>query len=250
MKSSRSLLQSYTYSIVPTPPPLATLFRVLTFRFIRADVLAFGRPHLLLGLAGTWMVGMGRYWDDPAASTLQHLGLGSVIYIFALAVFIFGLIHPLRVPGWTYFRVLTFIALTSFPAVFYAIPVERFVDINTANTINVWFLLLVALWRLSLLFAFFRRFTDLRIGQIITVVLLPMCVIISALFALNLHRVVFNIMGGVRNPGPHDAAYGVLMVLTLLSVVLVIPLLIHYVFIIRNRQPSNGEQREQVNNSK
>ena len=221
---------------MPAPPPLATLFRVLTFRFTRVDVLAFGRPHFLLGLTGTWVVGMGRYWDDPAASTLQHLGLGSVIYIFALAVFIFGLIHPLRVPGWTYFRVLTFIALTSFPAVFYAIPVERFVHIDTANTINVWFLLLVATWRLSLLFVFFHRFTDVTKGQIITVVLLPMCAIISALFALNLHRVVFNIMGGVRNSSAHDGAYMVLMTLTLLSVVLVIPLLIHYLFIIGSRE--------------
>ena len=228
---------------MPTSPVFRVILRLLSFGFTRADVLAFDRRHFLAGLFGTWLVGMGRYWDDPGARLLQHLGLGSVVYIFVLAAFIWLLIKPLRVADWTYFRVLTFIALTSFPAVFYAIPVERFVDISTANTLNVWFLAVVAAWRLSLLFVFFRRFTDLRWTQIVTVVLLPMCAIISSLFALNLHRVVFNIMGGVRNPGPHDAAYGVLMVLTGLSVLLVVPLLFHYIYLIGTRQPSSRERQ-------
>src|SRR3712207_7552248 len=41
---------------------------------------------LAFGLACTWLVGVGRYWDNPRASLLQHLGVGSVVYVFALAL--------------------------------------------------------------------------------------------------------------------------------------------------------------------
>ncbi|MEM9823964.1 MAG: hypothetical protein AAF985_22960, partial [Bacteroidota bacterium] len=193
---------------------------------------------------GTWIVGMGRYWDDPGAKLLQHLGLGSIIYIFVLAFIIWLIIQPYHVPNWTYFRVLTFISLTSFPAIFYAIPVERFFAITTANTINVWFLAIVAARRLALLFFFLRRFTDLSIIQVLTTTLLPICVIIASLTALNLHRVVFNIMGGVRNQSAHDAAYLVLVFLTFASTFLVIPLLLSYIIGVYGRWKNRRSKKE------
>ncbi|MCF1191979.1 YIP1 family protein [Mangrovimonas sp. AS39] len=205
-----------------------TISRLLAFQLTREEMLNFNKYHLIAGMLGTWLVGMGRYWDDPKASLLQHLGLGSLIYIFVLAGIIWLILYPFKVPNWKYFTVLTFISLTSFPAIFYAIPVERFTAIETANTINVWFLAIVAAWRLGLLYFFLKRFTRLSTGNILTVTLMPICVIISTLTVLNLHRVVFNIMGGVRNPTPHDASYGVLMFLTGISMILTIPLLISY----------------------
>jgi hypothetical protein len=205
-----------------------TISRLLRFKLTRAEMLQFNKTHFIAGLIGTWLVGMGRYWDDEKASWLQHAGLGSVIYIFALSVFIWLILKPLFISDWNYFTVLTFVSLTSFPAIFYAIPVERFTTIKTANTINVWFLAIVAAWRLALLFYFLRRFTLLDFFDIITVTLMPVCVIITTLTALNLHRVVFDIMGGRRNVGPHDGAYNVLMLLTIVSVLLTIPLLIAY----------------------
>lgn len=205
-----------------------TISRLLAFQLTREEILNFNKYHLIAGMLGTWLVGMGRYWDDPKASLLQHLGLGSLIYIFVLAGIIWLILYPFKVPNWKYFTVLTFISLTSFPAIFYAIPVERFTAIETANTINVWFLAIVAAWRLGLLYFFLKRFTRLSTGNILTVTLMPICVIISTLTVLNLHRVVFNIMGGVRNPTPHDASYGVLMFLTGISMILTIPLLISY----------------------
>ena len=99
---------------------------------------------------------------------------------------------------------------------------------------NVWFLVIVAAWRLGLLYFFLKRFTGLKTGNILTVTLMPICLIISALTVLNLHRVVFNIMGGVRNPTPHDASYGALMLLTGISMILTIPLIIAYGFGIYN----------------
>lgn len=202
--------------------------RLLTFKLTREEMLQFNDKHLIAGIIGTWIVGMGRYWDDPKASLLQHLGLGSVIYIFALAVFIWLILLPFKIEKWNYRIVLTFIALTSFPAIFYAIPVEKFFSIATANTMNVWFLLVVAIWRLCLLYYFLKHFTKLSPENIATVTFMPICLIISVLTMLNLHNVVFEVMGGIRNPSPHDASYFILMLLTGLSMLLALPLLIAY----------------------
>lgn len=205
-----------------------TIIRLLTFRLTRAEMLQFDKTHFIAGLIGTWVVGIGRYWDDSGASLLQHLGLGSVIYIFVLAAFIWVILKPFPIKDWSYFTILTFISLTSFPAVFYAIPVERFFSVQTANGMNVCFLAVVAIWRLRLLYYFIKHFTMLSEGNIITVTLMPICVIISTLTVLNLHRAVFEIMGGIRNPTPHDASYLILMLLTGLSMVLTLPLLMAY----------------------
>lgn len=207
---------------------LQTIIRLLTFRLTRDQMLLLGKPHFIAGLIGTWIVGMGRYWDDSGAKLLQHLGIGSVIYIFVLAVLIWLIVLPFKIEKWNYFTVVTFIGLTSFPAIFYAIPVERFFTIEVANAINVWFLAIVAFWRLALLYYFLKQFTRLGLINILTVTLMPICLIISVLTALNLHRVVFNIMGGVRNPTPHDSSYYVLMLLTGVSVILILPLILSY----------------------
>ncbi|MBK7375484.1 MAG: hypothetical protein IPJ02_07970 [Chitinophagaceae bacterium] len=221
-----------------------TIFRLLTFRITREEIGQFDKRHFAAGLTGTWIVGMGRYWDDERAGLLQHLGLGSVIYIFVLAAFIWLIIKPFPADKWDYFTVVTFIGLTSFPAILYTIPVEKFVSIGTANKINVWFLAIVAAWRLLLLNYFLRRFTRLSYGNILTVTLMPICLIISVLTALNLHRVVFNLMGGVRDPTPHDSSYFVLMFLTVVSALLTIPLLIVYVLGIYYSRRNNGNRQQ------
>ncbi len=221
-----------------------TIIRLLTFQLTREEMLQFKAKHFIAGLIGTWIVGMGRYWDDSRASWLQHAGLGSVIYIFALAAFIWLIILPFKIEGWRYFRVLTFISLTSFPAIFYAIPVERFFTLSTANTMNVWFLIIVAAWRLALLKDFLGRFTKLSGRHILTVTLMPICVIISTLTILNLHKIVFEVMGGIRNPSPHDGAYIILRILTGLSIILTLPLLLGYGEAIYSKRKSLREQKE------
>jgi hypothetical protein len=207
----------------------------LSFRSTREEMLQLNREHFVIGLIGTWVVGVGRYWDDPNASLMQHLGLGSVIYIFILSLFIWIIIKPYFVENWNYFIVLTFVSLTSFPAIVYAIPVERYFDMDTASLTNVWFLILVAVWRLSLLYFFLRRFTQLGSGYIWVGTLLPVCIIITVLTMLNLERAVFDIMGGLRNETSKDEAYKILILLTLASIILVIPLLILYLNNIYNR---------------
>ena len=79
-----------------------------------------------------------------------------------------------------------------------------------------------------MLYHFLKVFTRLSGGNIITVTLMPICLIITTLTILNLHRVVFDIMGGRRNPTPHDGAYSILFFLTVISAILTLPLLIAY----------------------
>lgn len=215
--------------------PARSIARLLTFKLTRDEMLQFNKKHFISGLTGTWIVGMGRYWDDKGASLLQHLGLGSVIYIFVLAAFIWLIVKPYFVDNWSYFTVLTFISLTSFPAILYAIPVERMASIDVARSMNVWFLAIVAGWRLALLYFFLKRFTRLAILNIVTITMMPICLIIASLTALNLHRVVFNIMGGFREANAHNSAYFVLMFLTVISIILTIPLLLAYGFGIYRR---------------
>ena len=203
---------------------------LLTFRISRDRLLNFGNSHLLLGILFTLIVGVGRWWDDPAANLLQRLGVGSLIYILVLAFALWLVVRPFAPRAWSYKHVLTFVSLTSPPALLYAIPVERFLDLATARTMNVWFLAAVAAWRVALLFFYFRRFARLTIISTVVSALLPIMVIVATLTILNLERAVFDIMGGLRESGTaNDSAYGILFALTFLSIYLIVPVFLIYI---------------------
>ena len=216
-------------------------FRLLTFRLTREEFFRFGRGHLVFGLICTWLVGIGRYWDNPKAEILQHLGVGSVIYIFVLALFLWIFIAPLRVSEWSYLRFLTFLALVSPPAILYAVPIEKFTDLPTANSVNAWFLFVVAAWRVALLLFALRRFFEMDGLSALIVTLFPLSLIVIGLGVLNADKFVFNVMGGIREPSPNEFAYGVLLLLFVLSVFLAPILLITYFALILkgSRKPSN-----------
>lgn len=176
--------------------------------------------YLAFGLLVTWLVGIGRYWDNPKANLWQHLGLGSVFYVFTLAAIIYLLVRPLRPRNWSYRNVLLFVVLTSAPAVLYAIPVERFMAMEQAAAANAWFLAVVAAWRVALYGWFLRAFSGLDWVATITSLLLPLILIVVALTALNLEHVVFRIMSGIREEekSANDLAYLVVVTLTFFSV--------------------------------
>lgn len=193
--------------------------RLLTFRPVSAALHTHWRASLAFGLLFTWLAGMGRYWDNPKAHSWQSLGLGSVAYVFVLALIVWGLLAPLRPKNGSFRNVLLFITLTSPPALLYAIPVERFMAADAARTANAWFLIAVATWRVALFSVFLRRAAGLSAGTVVVATLLPLVIIILALFALNLEHVVFALMSGVREEdrSPNDAAYGVVFLLSMLS---------------------------------
>jgi hypothetical protein len=115
----------------------------------------------------------------------------------------------------------------------YAIPVERLTSLDDARKLNVLFLATVASWRVALLFFYLKRRARLSVFSIVVAALLPITLIVVTLTTLNLERAVFDVMGGFREPGTaNDSAYGMLVLLTMLSSLLFIPLLISYVILI------------------
>ncbi len=186
---------------------------------------------LVFGLACTWLAGIGRYWDHPSAHAWQYAGLGSVAYVFVLALVLWLLIWPLRPARWTYGNVLRFVALTSPPALLYAIPVERVLPMPVAQSVNAWFLAIVATWRVALLVWFLYRVARLDAGAVVVATLLPLALIVASLAALNLEHAVFELMAG-NEPSKttaNDAAYGIVWLLTALSLVISPILILAYV---------------------
>jgi hypothetical protein len=194
-------------------------WRFLTFRPMSQQIRTHWHAYLVFGLLFTWLAGIGRYWDNPRAELWQYLGLGSVAYVFVLALLIWVLLTPLRPKNWSYRNVLLFLTLTAPPAVLYAIPVEKFMSLENARTANAWFLGLIATWRVALLVVFLKRTGGLSVGATAVATLLPMSAIVLALSLLNLEHVVFNLMGGFRDnvASGNDSAYIVVVVLSMIA---------------------------------
>lgn len=206
---------------------LSTAIRLLGFRATTDELRNLNYGHLAFGLVCTWLAGMGRWWEDPKAGLLQHLGIGSVAYVFILAFFLWLLLWPLVPPQWSFSKVLIFVSLTAPPALLYAIPVRHGLDLQTAQTVRLWLLAIVAGWRVALLAFYLHRGSGLSGFRWLLAVLFPLLLIIFMLTALNLERVVFDIMGGIHaeDRTVNDGAYGVLFLLSLISVILFLPLL-------------------------
>ena len=193
--------------------------KLLTFRRFKLDVSIFNW-YLAFGIGFTWLCGVGRYWDNPKAELWQYLGLGSVVYIFFLAFILWLVILPLKPENWSYKNVLLFVSLTAPPAILYAIPVERFMSLKSAQLANVWFLAVVAIWRVALLFKYLKNIAGLSGLCVLVSTLLPLTLIVASLAALNLEHVVFKIMAGLEEheKSANDSAYIILVVITYFSV--------------------------------
>ncbi len=206
--------------------------RPLTFRLPSPAIASAWRAYLAFGLVCTWLAGIGRYWDNPRAHWFQHLGLGSVVYALALALLLWLIVLPLRPKRWSYRNVLIFVCLTALPALLYAIPVERFTSMDTAQTVNFWFLAIVAAWRVALLVIFLRRVAGLEKDELLVATLLPLTLIVVSLTALNLEHVVFALMAGTPEDAvsANDQAYVVVALISMFSVPLFPILLVGYAF--------------------
>jgi hypothetical protein len=199
---------------------VANQIRFLFFRPISPDFKNDGNYYLALGIFTAWLAGIGRYWDNPRAELWQYLGLGSLAYIFVLALILWLLVMPLRPENWSYKNVLTFVGMTSLPGVIYATPVERFLSFEASQDANVAFLAIVAAWRVALLFQYLKKSAKLQGFTIVIAALLPLVLIVTVLTALNLEHVVFRLMAGLEDheKTANDAAYLWLVFITYFSV--------------------------------
>ena len=214
------------------------IVRLLIFRLSAEEFAALTGKHLLFGLAATWIVGIGRWWDDPTATMLQRTGIGSVAYVVVLSVLLWLVVKPLNPRNWSYPKVLTFVSMTAPPAVLYAIPVEKFLPLEAAAQLNLVFLLIVSTWRVALLGVFLHRHAGLSPGRVTVAVLLPLTGIVVGLTYLNLMRGVIAIMGGLRNKTVNYVADNVVAFLGFASHLTILPLLIVYlVLVVLSRRP-------------
>ena len=212
-------------------------WRFLTFRPMGRGVRGRFWAYLAFGLVMTWLAGIGRYWDNPRSELWQTLGLGSVAYVLVLAGVLWAIGKPLRPANWTYRNVLLFVTLTAPPAILYAIPVERFLSLEIARAANVWFLAIVALWRVLLYGRFLSATARLPPLSAAVAMLLPLALIVTALSFLNLEHAVFEIMAGLDpdQGTSDDAAYQVVFVLSLFSVLGSPAIFLVYLFAIYQR---------------
>jgi hypothetical protein len=229
--------------------------RFLTFRRMSAGVREHPNAYLAFGLFFTWAAGVGRYWDHPDAWFWQYLWLGSVAYIFVLSAILWLIVWPLQPKNWSYQNVLLFVSLTAPPALLYAIPVERFMPMSTAQATNAWFLAVVAVWRVALYAVFLRRVARLPYGSLGVATLLPLVLIVLTLVTLNLEHTVFEIMAGMdadrATPTGNDAAYGIVVMLSLFSILAAPVLVLGYVSaIMARRAPQTAEDWRRIGKRK
>jgi hypothetical protein len=154
-------------------------FRLLTFQSTHEELRALDDWHLRVGLVVTCLVGVGRHWHDPHASELQRAGLGSLIYLAALSLFLWLLYLPLRLDAWSLRRMLTFLSLLAPPAALQAIPLERLPGYSLVLGASL--LGVITLWRVALLHRFLVRSAGLRPFSATMALLLPLDVIVLAL---------------------------------------------------------------------
>lgn len=199
---------------------LRTEFKFLCFKSVKPDLERLGTQYLVFGVIAAWIAGVGRYWDNPRAEWWQYAGFGSVIYIVLMALVLWLITKPLKPRNWSYRNVLIFVGMTSPPGILYAIPVEKFTTLPTAQMINVWFLAIVAIWRVTLWILYLKRAAQLKGHAVFIASILPLAIIVTTLSFLNLEHVVFNIMAGLTEDEKtaNDAAYGIVLLLTYFSV--------------------------------
>ncbi len=213
---------------------VATQWRFLTFR--SAPIAATERTAFLgFALVATWIAGLGRYWDHEKPHVVQSLGLGSVAYVFVFTSLLWIVGLPLKPRAWRFSDVLLFVAMTSPLAWLYAVPVERFMTVELAAAANAVFLTIVAAWRVALLVRHLHVVCGLGEKTSLVTAFLPLTAIVVALTALNLEHATFNLMSSGGGATPHDAAYQLVIVLTVGSVIAVVPLLLAYAFAIDKR---------------
>jgi hypothetical protein len=203
----------------PLVAALRAAYEFTLFRDIGGTARRHGGALLAVGLVLTWLAGIGRYWDSPNAGWWQYAGLGSLAYAFVLAALLWGVVTPVAPQRRSYSSWLTFVSLTATPALLYGIPVERFMSPDGARLANIWFLGVVALWRVALLARHLGDACGLGFWGVLVSTLFPINLVIVALAMLNLENATFEVMAGLESAPPTaaDERYSVVVVLTLFS---------------------------------
>lgn len=218
---------------------LADFARFVVFKSPRGNVGADWRIYLGVGLVITWIVGVGRSWDDPNANLFDLSGIGSIIYVFGLGLIIWLIGAPLRPERWTYRNVVLMVTMTALPGLIYAFPIERFVAVSYARTVNMSFLAIVATWRMALFATFLVRVAKLPPVATAIVTFLPPAIIIAPISALGFLGAVMSSMGGVRDEA-QQTQNDLIVLAAMISWTLLPLLLIAWGILIAQRSQRSG----------
>jgi hypothetical protein len=114
---------------------------------------------------------------------------------------------------------------------------------------NVWFLAIVAIWRVILYFRFLKYSARLSRFAIFIALLMPLVIIVACLTILNLEHVIFRLMAGLREDErtANDMAYFILIVITVFSTYVAPFLILGYIgLIIKKWRDSKKSSSKQV----
>lgn len=228
-----------------------TVLRVLFFRATREELLALGTRRLVIGLLCTWIVGMGRWWDSSDAHLLQHLGIGSVVYVFLLAFLLWAVTKAMRPEGGSYRLLLIYITLCSPPGIIYAIPVERYMGEIDARFTNGLFLGFVALYRVAMWISWMRQVAGFGWPLTILSAVWPLNLIVAGLALTSLGPFIMMSMAGtptsLSTPHPNtDWLEHVISTILEISVIAVVPLTLVWVALAGKR----WQKRDSIGNKK
>jgi hypothetical protein len=216
------------YTVQDAYEVLRTSGRMLVFRPATPDLKRHGPLYLAIGIVFAWLAGVGRHWDNPRSDLWQHLGLGSVAYVFVFAFLLWLVLLPLKPANWRYRNVLIFVALTAPPAFLYVLP-GRFLAADAIPQAKVLLLAFVAVWRVALLGRYLWGSAELRGGRLFVAIFFPLALLVTALVVLNLDHVMFDLMGA-RPESPNDDAYSVLLLIDIVSIIAMPVLFVMYVW--------------------
>jgi hypothetical protein len=104
------------------------------------------------------------------------------------------ILAPLRPANWTYRSVLIFVGMTASPAILYATPIQWLLPFEAARLINIWFLVIVVIWRVALLFQYLMRSAQLGIAGSLIGGLLPLSLVAVILVGYFMFNTSFSIV--------------------------------------------------------
>ena len=223
---------------------LTTMWKVLGFRLEREEYDRLGWRELALGLVLAWVVGYGRWWDRPdAVHALLRSGAISALIVVLLGLLLHVTLTPLSAGRARLLPTTAYVGLTSLPAALYALPLERWFELETARSLNLALLALVATWRVALYVRLAWEVARVRGLELLVVTLLPLSGVVFGLTVSGMLLGVFQLMAGNESSTTTaESRYEVILALGMASLVLGPVLLITWlVLVARSRRAARRD---------
>jgi len=166
---------------------------------------------LVVGLVLVFTAGVARNYDHLIFTIEAEWFIGPIIASLISCSIVFLMMPRVWKNRKSKFSFLSFLSvywMTAPCAWIYAIPVEYYVDILTATVWNIYFLAIVAAWRVALMIRCLCILTDMRLIWAFLSIMIP-AALVAWLGCLLKGMSLIQIMGGVRSPSQEVLAEAV-----------------------------------------